>query len=87
MDSCELRKVEIDDKRVLVALDLMTSDPDALQSLGEQASTASEPPSGRLQVKISIGRVNIATEGVRGVRHVVPVGSGKRGVGKIQRGD
>jgi ATP-binding protein involved in chromosome partitioning len=77
-----LKRVEIDDKRVFAALDLVTSDPDALQSFREQAHAVLAPLMGKRQIELSIGRVNIATEGVRGVRHVVLVGSGKGGVGK-----
>jgi ATP-binding protein involved in chromosome partitioning len=61
---------------------VVTSNPGAVQSFRAQARAALEPLSGGRKIEKLIGRANIATEGMRGVRHVVLVGSGKGGVGK-----
>jgi len=60
----------------------VTSDPEKRESFREEARSILESFAGGRQVELQIGRVNITTEGVRGVGHVVLVGSGKGGVGK-----
>jgi len=77
-----LKSLEVDAERVVVAIDLVNADPDAQQRFRQAVGDALAPWVGDRRILVQLGRVNIATEGVRGVRHVVLVGSGKGGVGK-----
>jgi len=77
-----IKGVEVDDDRLLVSLDLVTDDFDQIQGFREEATAVLCELAGERQIELTIGRVNIATEGIRGVHHLVMVGSGKGGVGK-----
>jgi ATP-binding protein involved in chromosome partitioning len=77
-----LKSVALDEKSVRISLDLLTSDQGELKQFRQQVCDVLAPLCAGFQLDLSIGRVNIASEGVRGVRHVVLVGSGKGGVGK-----
>lgn len=76
-----LKKTEVKDNRVIVDINLISDDIDEKSIFIQQAKKALADI-GFDKVTINLGKVNVATEGVSGVKHILLVGSGKGGVGK-----
>ncbi|MFT5700391.1 MAG: ATP-binding protein involved in chromosome partitioning [Desulforhopalus sp.] len=76
-----LKKTEIRDHRLIIDVNLISDDTDQKKIFIQQAEKALGDI-GFDKVIINLGKVNVATEGVSGVKHILLVGSGKGGVGK-----
>ncbi len=76
-----LKKIEKKNDRIVINVNLISDDTDEKKKFIQQAEKALEDV-GFDKVTIQLGKVNVATEGVSGVKHVILVGSGKGGVGK-----
>jgi ATP-binding protein involved in chromosome partitioning len=76
-----LKKIERKDDRILIHVNLISDDTDEKEKFIQQAKKALGDI-GFDKVTIFLGKINVATEGVSGVKHIVLVGSGKGGVGK-----
>ena len=76
-----LQEVRIDGDGIAVTLNLVTQETHEIDGFREEL-TAGLRHLGFAAVDLVIGHVNIATQGIDGVKQIVLVGSGKGGVGK-----
>ena len=76
-----IQKVKIEDNILRLDINLVSDDYEAKQNFREQVFE-SLIQFGFSEIKLTIGRVNVATTGLSGVKHIIMVGSGKGGVGK-----
>ena len=76
-----LKKIEFRDDRVIIDVNLISNDADEKNLFIQQAQQALLEV-GFDKVTINLGKINVATEGVSGIKHILLVGSGKGGVGK-----
>lgn len=76
-----LKKIEKKNDRIVINVNLISDDTDEKKKFIQQAEEALENI-GFDKVTIVLGKVNVATEGVSGVKYIILVGSGKGGVGK-----
>jgi ATP-binding protein involved in chromosome partitioning len=77
-----VRSLEIDgDGACRVTVNLITRNDDDIAALEAEIRAAFDR-AGLALADLTLGRVNVATEGLDGVQHVILVGSGKGGVGK-----
>ncbi|BHH86201.1 Mrp/NBP35 family ATP-binding protein [Desulforhopalus sp. 52FAK] len=76
-----LKNIEMKDDRVIIDVNLISDDSDKKRIFIQQVEKALADI-GFDKVIVNLGKVNVATEGVSGVKHILLVGSGKGGVGK-----
>ncbi len=76
-----LKKKVMRDNRLFIDVNLISDDSEQKKIFIQQAEKALGDI-GFDKVTINLGKVNVATEGVSGVKHILLVGSGKGGVGK-----
>lgn len=76
-----LKKIEFRGDRIIINVNLISTDTEEKNLFRQQAQQALENV-GFTKIIINVGKVNVATDGVSGVKHILLVGSGKGGVGK-----
>ena len=76
-----LKKIEFKGDRVIIDVNLISNDADEKNIFKKQVQRVLGEI-GFEDVTINLGKVNVATEGISGVKHILLVGSGKGGVGK-----
>ncbi len=77
-----VRSIDIDDKQaVSLKINLITTDSQEIDGIRREIKNKLDA-AGIILAELELGRVNVATKGVDGIKKIILVGSGKGGVGK-----